>query len=270
MPSQAAAPPSRPLRRRLSSRCTTMWRGCGRPPRRAAATTVCRSAPAAAARAAARAMKSVPIAADFESTTATAAPSGGPPPRPPNGTRQRGRQMHTQHTVAAAGDQAACMPRTAPRASHRPCWPGGRECPTGTSSTPSRDRRRRSARAAAPPGCRGPPRSAGSRALESVTARRASRGHPGPEPRRRPRPGPSASGQRHSGGPRSSSGCRRDCRGRRTSPRRPRPEIDQRNVVRRPFRDRHHGAVAAVMGPPVGVGDVHARQMTPPRVCRVC
>lgn len=69
VPSQAAGPPMRPLRRRLSSRCTTM-KPCPRDTAaRAASATASSCAPAAAARAAANATKPVPIAADLESTT---------------------------------------------------------------------------------------------------------------------------------------------------------------------------------------------------------
>ena len=65
VPSQAAALPIRPLRRRLSSRCTTM-KACPRfTAARAAASTASTSPPAAAARAAANATKPAPIAADL-------------------------------------------------------------------------------------------------------------------------------------------------------------------------------------------------------------
>ena len=71
VPSHALAPPIRPLRRRLSSRCTTMNAWPRDTAELAAAATASRSAPAAAARAAASATKPVPIAADFESMTRT-------------------------------------------------------------------------------------------------------------------------------------------------------------------------------------------------------
>ena len=65
----------RPLRRRLSSRCTTMKLCTRSTIDSASAATTSRADPDCAARAAASATKPVPIAVDFESTTRTDPPN---------------------------------------------------------------------------------------------------------------------------------------------------------------------------------------------------
>ena len=75
MPSHDAAVPIRPLRRKLSSRCTTMKERPRGTAALAAASTASRSSPAADERAAATATNPTPAAADRAFTTRTAGPN---------------------------------------------------------------------------------------------------------------------------------------------------------------------------------------------------